>query len=542
MVEIRTDQLHFTVPEATELLNDRLGLALAESDVTSLVSRTEGWAAGLQLAAMRLHDRADRSEFIARFSGADRHVVDYLGEEVLANQPPDMLDFLLRTSVLGRLCGPLCAAVTGRPDSAELLEAGYRANLFLIPLDAERHWFRYHQLFRDILRIELARTCAGRACRSCTSGPPGGTPAPATTRESIGHAIESGNVGADGRTDRHPMAPHVQRRRIADGRNLARRFAIHHRRRRRPAGGRAGLARHGLRPARRRRRRARPRRASLPVDGHLRMLRALHTYKTGDVARPTRQLAGVGPTLEPFLETVRRLITGVTGAVVGRFRPCQDRLSEAARLADVDGNRLATIYAQGCRALLAVIAGDLDAAAQMLTDAERVQAETVSDRHFVAMFPALARARLAAAQQDWQRALPAARTAAELAVRGAGRVEVAAAQLTLATAVRCAAALRSDESETVAQPGQGHPASMPESRPGGVGVAGRRAARRPARGGPRTAHRPRIRDPPIAAGADVPARTRAVAVRHPEHAQDASARDLPQARRRLAGTGGAARA
>ena len=193
MVEIRTDQLHFTVPEATELLNDRLGLDLTESDVSSLVSRTEGWAAGLQLAAMRLTDRADRSEFIARFSGADRHVVDYLGEEVLASQPPDMLDFLLRTSVLGRLCGPLCAAVTGRPDSAELLEAGYRANLFLVPLDAERHWFRFHQLFRDILRIELARTEPAepailheRAARWYS-----GT---GNDAASIGHAIESGNA------------------------------------------------------------------------------------------------------------------------------------------------------------------------------------------------------------------------------------------------------------------------------------------------------------------------------------------------------------
>ena len=172
MVEIRTDQLHFTVPEATELLNDRLGLALAGPDVTLLVSRTEGWAAGLQLAAMRLDDRTDRSAFISRFSGADRHVVDYLGEEVLANQPPDMLDFLLWTSVLGRLCGPLCAAVTGRPDSAELLEAGYRANLFLIPLDAERHWFRYHQLFRDILRIELARTAPAEPATAARASRP----------------------------------------------------------------------------------------------------------------------------------------------------------------------------------------------------------------------------------------------------------------------------------------------------------------------------------------------------------------------------------
>ena len=112
-----------------------------------------------------------------------------------------------------------------------------------------------------------------------------------------------------------------------------------------------------------------------------------------------------------------------------------DRLNEGARLADADGNRLATIYAGGYRALLAVIGGDLDVAANILADTERVLAMTVSERHFVAMIPALARARLAAAQDDRRRALPAARTAA----RGAGRVEVAAAQLTLATVLRLTA-------------------------------------------------------------------------------------------------------
>ena len=326
MVEIRTDQLHFTVPEATELLNDRLGLDLTESDVSSLVSRTEGWAAGLQLAAMRLTDRADRSEFIARFSGADRHVVDYLGEEVLASQPPDMLDFLLRTSVLGRLCGPLCAAVTGRPNSAELLEAGYRANLFLVPLDAERHWFRFHQLFRDILRIELARTEPAepailheRAARWYS-----GT---GNDAASIGHAIESGNAALTAeliatRWRRTFNAGELQTVETwlaalppttvaGDVRLVAARVWLA------MDSGRLDdvAAELDLR-------RASPSR----VDGHLRMLRALLTYKTGDIARTTRQLAEVGPTLEPFLETVRRLVTGVAALWSGETDFAQDRL------------------------------------------------------------------------------------------------------------------------------------------------------------------------------------------------------------------------
>jgi LuxR family maltose regulon positive regulatory protein len=445
MVEIRSDQLHFTVPEATELLNVGLGLDLADSDVNSLVNRTEGWAAGLQLAAMRLTDRADRSEFIARFSGADRHVVDYLGEEVLATQPPDMLDFLLRTSVLGRMCGPLCAAVTGRPDCAELLESGYRANLFLIPLDAERRWFRYHQLFRDILRIELARTQPAapavlheRAARwHADAGNDG---------ESIGHAIESGNASlateliatrwrhtfnaGELQTVENWLAALPSAVVSGDVRLVAARVWLA------MDSGRLDDVAAELDHAER----------SLPTDGQLRMLRALHSYKAGDLALTARQLAGVGPTLEPFLETVRRLVTGITALWAGDSELAHDRLNEAARLADADGNRLATIYAGGYRALLAVIRGDLDVAANILADTERVLARTVSERHFVAMFPALARARLAAAQDDRRRALPAARTAAELAARGAGRVEVAAAQLTLATVLRLTAGTPQAES------------------------------------------------------------------------------------------------
>ena len=158
LVEVRADQLRFTVEEAAGLLNGTLGLTLSSHDVQRLVQRTEGWAAGLQLAALRLADRTDRSEFIERFTGADRHVVDYLGEEVLHNQPQHIRDFLLQTSVVNRLCAPLCGALTERNDSAELLDEIYRANLFLTPLDDANAWFRYHHLFRGILRHELART------------------------------------------------------------------------------------------------------------------------------------------------------------------------------------------------------------------------------------------------------------------------------------------------------------------------------------------------------------------------------------------------
>src|SRR5262249_29977315 len=122
-----------------------------------LQARTEGWAAGVQLAALSLRGQADPAGFIATFAGSHRYVLDYLTEEVLAGQPERVLGFLLETSVLERLCGPLCEAVSGRTGSQALLEELERANLFVVPLDEERRWWRYHHLFADLLRARLDR-------------------------------------------------------------------------------------------------------------------------------------------------------------------------------------------------------------------------------------------------------------------------------------------------------------------------------------------------------------------------------------------------
>ena len=123
--------------------------------VAALVARTEGWAAGLQLAALSLRGQADPAEFVATFSGSHRYVLDYLAEEVLDRQPEEVRAFLLQTSVLERLSGELCDAVTGRDDSQAMLEQVERANLFLVPLDEVRGWWRYHHLFADLLRARL---------------------------------------------------------------------------------------------------------------------------------------------------------------------------------------------------------------------------------------------------------------------------------------------------------------------------------------------------------------------------------------------------
>ena len=160
--ELREGDLRFTVEETAALLRAATGLDLSADSVAALEARTEGWVAGLQLAALSLHGHADPAGFVASFSGSHRFVLDYLTEEILARQPEPLVRFLLETSVLERLCGPLCDAVTGRDDSQQLLEQIERANLFLVPLDDQRRWWRYHHLFADLLQARLQQRRPGR--------------------------------------------------------------------------------------------------------------------------------------------------------------------------------------------------------------------------------------------------------------------------------------------------------------------------------------------------------------------------------------------
>jgi LuxR family maltose regulon positive regulatory protein len=155
LVEIRAADLRFTAEEASAYLNDVMGIGLAPDDVQALKGRTEGWIAALQLAALSMTGRADVSEFIAGFTGDDRYVVDYLVEEVLQRLPADLQEFLLHTSVLDRMTGALCDAVTGQGGGRAALERLDRDNLFVVPLDDRRHWYRYHHLFADVLRGRL---------------------------------------------------------------------------------------------------------------------------------------------------------------------------------------------------------------------------------------------------------------------------------------------------------------------------------------------------------------------------------------------------
>ena len=156
--ELRERDLRFTATETAALLREATGLDLPADSVAALEARTEGWVAGLQLAALSLQGHVDPASFVASFSGSHRFVLDYLTEEILARQPEELVRFLLETSVLKRLSGPLCDAVCGRGDSQRLLEQIERANLFLVPLDEERRWWRYHHLFADLLQARLRQS------------------------------------------------------------------------------------------------------------------------------------------------------------------------------------------------------------------------------------------------------------------------------------------------------------------------------------------------------------------------------------------------
>ena len=162
LIELRAADLRFTPSEAAEFLDQVMGLNLSAEDLASLEDRTEGWIAGLQLAALSMRGHQDVPGFIRAFAGDHRYIVDYLVEEVLQRQPEAIRTFLLQTSILERLNGPLCDAVignhpegTGQGDSRTRLEALQRGNFFLIPLDDKRHWYRYHHLFADVLRMHL---------------------------------------------------------------------------------------------------------------------------------------------------------------------------------------------------------------------------------------------------------------------------------------------------------------------------------------------------------------------------------------------------
>jgi LuxR family maltose regulon positive regulatory protein len=220
LVEVRAADLRFTTDEAAAFLSAIVGVPLSADEVAALGQRTEGWIAGLQFAALAMRDRSDRASFIEAFTGSNRFVVDYLAEEVLARQPPHLLAFLLQTSILDRMCGPLCDTVLGvtndqRPTTNDqeindssfvarrssfvdsysqlILEQLERANVFLIALDDNRQWYRYHHLFADVLRGRLASGASGVAIATLHSRASAWFEQQGLEIEAVEHALATGD-------------------------------------------------------------------------------------------------------------------------------------------------------------------------------------------------------------------------------------------------------------------------------------------------------------------------------------------------------------
>ncbi|HSM58342.1 MAG TPA: LuxR C-terminal-related transcriptional regulator, partial [Candidatus Sulfomarinibacteraceae bacterium] len=194
LAEVRAGDLRFNDAEAARFFDEVMGLDLNAADVASLGSRTEGWIAGLQLAALSLQGREDAHTFLENFSGSHRFILDYLVEEVVSRQTPAVRRFLLATSILERLNGSLCEAVTDQIDAQEMLQRLETANLFLIPLDDRRHWYRYHHLFADLLRARLQQTATEEAVAELHRRASRWYEAEGAPVEAVEHMLASGDV------------------------------------------------------------------------------------------------------------------------------------------------------------------------------------------------------------------------------------------------------------------------------------------------------------------------------------------------------------
>jgi len=437
LVEMRSDDLRFGASEAGQLLNDVLGLNLTDADVQLLHRRTEGWAAGLYLAALSLAGRGDAAAFIRTFAGDNRHIVDYLMCEVLEGQPPQMRSFLLRTSVLGRLSGALCDAVLQTSGSASVLENIERENLFVVPLDMSRRWYRYHHLFAELLRTELARSepdLVAALHRRAAAW----FEAEGLVDEAVRHLVAAGDIAASadliaadwanefnggglstvsGWLDLLPDESVRQDPRLSAARawialNTGQFDDAHMWIEAVKAGTATDTAVHGS------------------LDAQLVALREVHAFKTGDLAAA--------------LEAARRAITldfddalqarsaayCVYGSALyfsGGIDEAQATFRRAVALAENVGDRRRRIYALGYLALIAAESGRLADAEHQIRRATGVGTDSASGEHFSNAIVSLAAATVLDVRGDAAAAADAAHLAVSLARKGAGILEVAKA-------------------------------------------------------------------------------------------------------------------
>jgi LuxR family maltose regulon positive regulatory protein len=439
LLELRAEELRFQAGEAADLLDGVLGFKLTDAQVQLLFRRTEGWAAGLYLAGLSLAGRTDAAAFIEDFAGDNRHIVDYLIAEVLDGQPPHIRSFLLRTSVLGRLSGTLCDAVLQTTGSASVLEAIERDNLFLLPLDVSRRWYRYHQLFAELLRTELH--CSELdLIPSLHQRASDWFAGEGLTDEAVHHLVAAG--------DMHGAAELIAAS-WTTAFNLGRLSTVSGWLDMLPSETVSSNPRLSLA------------RAWVALDsGHLDdaacwieavqaargggttdvddmgakvvVLRAVHRFRSGDLPSAldtARRAISLDLGDAPVGGPIAYCVYGAALYFSGDTHDAQGAFRTAVSLAEKFGNLLAHRYALGYLAMISAQNGQLAAAEELIRRATGSSRDLADEEHFVDMMVSLATAIILDMRRDARAAAEAADMAVGLARRGAGILEVANALL-----------------------------------------------------------------------------------------------------------------
>jgi LuxR family maltose regulon positive regulatory protein len=439
LLELRTDDLRFAAGEAERLFNDVLALDLSDTDIELLYQRTEGWAAGLYLAALSLAKRTDAAALIRTFAGDNRHIVDYLMAEVLDRQPPQLRSFMLRTSILRRLSGTLCDAVLQDTDSASVLETIERENLFLVPLDLSRGWYRYHHLFAELLLTELHRT-ESQLVASLRQRAAAWFAAQGHTDAAVHHLVAAGDIEGTARViaagwvhefnagglstvsgwlDRLPRETVINDPRLSVARAW---IALNEGRIDDSAFWIEAIEAQVASDAA----------AGGTIGAQAVVLRAIHSFKVGDVAT-TLKTAERATTLDlgeaPLARSAVYCIYGNALYFSGRTDEAQAAYRQAAQRAQNIGDRRYRIYALGYLALIAAERGQLADAERQIRRANGGGTDLGAEEHFVGVMLSLAAATVLEMRGDSAAAADAAALAVTSARRGGAIPEIAKALL-----------------------------------------------------------------------------------------------------------------
>jgi LuxR family transcriptional regulator, maltose regulon positive regulatory protein len=441
LTEVRAQELRFSEEETTELLNNVLELDLGADQVAQLQGRTEGWAVGLYLVALSLRGRPDAAGFIAAFAGNDRHVVDYLVSEVLGSLSDDLRTFLLRTSVLDRFCAPLCDTVAGVEDSVDVLAEVERSNLFLVPLDAKRRWYRYHHLFAELLRHELEQAEPELVSvlhrRASTWLRDEGEISAA-----VHHATLAGDFGVVADLVALNWSAFLQRGQlelvagwldtlpdevVADDPRLCLTrawIAVN--------AGRIDEVDHWIEAADRSVRRGSVGEDDISFEAAAGMLRCIHEYLEGDVGaaiEAARSARALEPSEDSPWRSVGCPVLGIALFWRGERAASAETLRKAVQRARPAGNHLAVIHAHSCLAASHVERSEWETADQLARTAIDLGRERGLDEHWANAMAHIARGRVLESRGELAEAEAEIRHGVELSRRGVAKAELGYALL-----------------------------------------------------------------------------------------------------------------